>query len=106
MQGRDEVTERPKFRKGQLKKDGRLGKSETFDFIPAKVIIGRLESTGDDMKLTIGLSFRNPRTNDKHYSNADAIAFLKEFEHSYTYEAYYNGDGYLHVVALSDNDLY
>ena len=95
-----------KYRKGQLKKNGKLGQAEGFDFVSADTIIQRLKKDGTDMKLTIGLSFRNPTTNKKPYKNRDAIEFLRKYASSYTYEAYYTGDGYLYVTALSGNDLF
>lgn len=93
--------------KGQLKKDGTLGSPESFGFVTAKAIADRLAKDGTDMSLTIGLSWKNPRTRDKLFTNEAAIAWLNENRRSYTYEACYNGkDGIMHVTALSDNDLF
>jgi hypothetical protein len=91
----------------QLKKDGTLGKPETFGFVPAKVIADHLKVTGNNMSLTVGLSFRNPTTHNKPFDNIAAIRWLRDNERSYTYEAcYVEGDDSLHVTALSGNDLF
>lgn len=99
--------ERASMLKGQLQMDGTLGEPRTFGFVSAGVIARRLLKDGSDMSLTIGLSYRNPRTHDRLYKNGDAITWLGSHTGSYTYEASYNGeDGLLHVTALSDNDLF
>ena len=98
------VTER---RKGQLRKDGSLGKIVGFQFVSAEVIADRLIRDDSDMSLTIGLSFRNPRTHDKRMSINDAVDWLTNHGKRYVFEAVYNGeDNLLHVNALSENDLY
>lgn len=97
-----------KYRKGQLRANGKLGTPESFNFIPASVIAERLRHDGSDMMLTIGLRFRNPRTQDKVMPMEDAVAWLTDGRNAgfYTFEAYYTGDGYLHVDALTSNDLF
>lgn len=91
----------------QLKKDGTLGSFETFGFVPAKVIADHLKDTGNNMSLTIGLSYRNPRTHDKPFDNIAAIRWLRDNARNYTYEAcYVDGDDSLYVTALSGNDLF
>ena len=94
-------------RKGQLRKDGSLGKIVGFQFVSAETIADRLIHDESDMSLTIGLSFRNPRTHDKRMSINDAVDWLARYGKCYVFEAVYNGeDDLLHVTALSGNDLY
>ena len=92
--------------KGQLKRNGELGRSEGWCFVSGDTISDRLGRDGTDMLLTIGLSFRNPRTQNRYYDNASAIGWFEKYGRSYTFEANYTGDGFLHVTALSDNDLF
>lgn len=96
-----------KRRKGQLMKDGTLGRIGGYQFVGKDVIIDRLIQDEADMSLTIGLSFRNPRTRDKRMDVNEAVAWLTKYGRSYVFEALYNGeDDMLHVTALSGNDLY
>ena len=94
-------------RKGQLRDDGTLGKIVGYQFVSAETIADRLIRDNSDMSLTIGLSFRNPRTHDKRMSINDAVDWLARYGKRYVFEAVYNGDDdLLHVTALSGNDLY
>ena len=95
--------------RGQLKSNGSIGTPESFNFITADVVAERLIKDGTDMMLTIGLTFRNPRTKDKVFGNIEAIRWMRDQRNAraYTFEAWYTGsDEYLHVNALSDGDLF
>lgn len=93
--------------RGQLLKDGTIGKRGTFDFVDASVIAQHLNETGSDIMLTVGLSYRNPRTHNKVMSKRDAIDWLMRSNGFYVFDACYTGkDEYLHVQALSGNDLF
>ena len=93
--------------KGQLLSSGKLGKGGTFDFIDASVIADHLNATRSDVLLTVGLKFRSPRINDLEMSHKEASKWLLEHNSSYVFEAWYTGsDDYLHVQALSGNDLF
>ena len=93
--------------KGQLQQDGSLGKIQGYTFVPPHVIADRLRSDHTNMSLTIGLSFRNPRTHDKVMDLESSVDWLDQYGKMYWFEAYYNGeDELLHVTALSDNDMF
>ena len=94
------------MRKGQVKSDGKIGKPEGWCFVNWTYLRERLVEDGSDMMLTIGLSFRNPRTHDKVFKNKSAIRWFDEHGSKYTFEAEYMGDGYLHVTALSGDDMF
>ena len=90
-----------------LLKDGTIGEAGTFEFVPAEVISKTLKDTGGMMCLTVGLSFRNPRIRDVVMSTREATTWLGNCGKSYVFEArYVDGDQYLHVTALSGNDLF
>jgi len=91
--------------RGQLLSDGSLGRLGGFEFVTAQTIIERLFRDGSNMLLTIGLSFRDPKTRDKWYDNVSAIRWLRDNTRNYSYEAWYDGGEELHVNAISDNDL-
>jgi len=96
-----------KFQKGQLRGDGSIGKLEGYCFVSAETIIDRLMEKGENMALTIGLSYKNPVVNDKEMDNISAIRWVNEHALDYTFEAYYTGrDELLHVSALSATDLF
>ena len=97
-----------KYRKGQLKTNGKLGAPESFNFVQAETIAERLRHDCSDMMLTVGLKFRNPRINDKVMPMDEAISWLADEKNAsfYMFEAYYTGDGYLHVDAITGNDLF
>ena len=89
----------------QIKHNGTLGSPESFCFVTADVVADYLRRSNAQMSLTIGLSFRNPRTRDRRMDNKHAIQWLNEYGNSYTLEAYVEGD-VVSVTALSGNDLY
>lgn len=89
----------------QIKHNGTLGNPESFCFVTADVVADYLSRSGLPMSLTIGLSFRNPRTRDRRMDNKSAIQWLKKYGNSYTLEAYVEGD-IVSVTALSGNDLF
>lgn len=90
-----------------LLSDGTIGKAKPFEFVPPEVILKRLEDTGGLMCLTVGLSYRNPRIHDVVMGTREAVRWLENCGHSYMLEASYRDDDqYLHVTALSGNDLF
>ena len=90
-----------------LLKDGSIGEAGLFEFVPAEVIAKQLKDTGGIMSLTVGLSFRNPRIKDVIMGTREAIQWLGNCGKSYVLEARYSEDDqYLHVTALSGNDLF
>lgn len=93
--------------KGQLLESGNLGKAGEFDFVDASVIADHLNEHRSNVLLTVGLKFRNPRINDLEMTPREASKWLLEHNGSYVFEAWYTGnDDYLHVQALSGNDLF
>ena len=93
--------------KGQLLENGKLGKAGTFDFVDASVIADHLNESGSNVLLTVGLKFRSPRINDLEMTPREASKWLLEHNGAYVFEAWYTGsDDYLHVQALSGNDLF
>lgn len=90
--------------KGQLLMDGELGKLGTMSFPSAVTVIDHLQKTGHDALLTIGLSFKNPRTHDKPLDNRRAIEWVNE-NPNYMLEACYTGDDILKITALSGSDF-
>ena len=93
--------------KGQLQSDGSLGKIQGYTFVQPHVVADRLKKDGTKMCLTVGLSFRNPRTHNKVMDLESSQEWLEKYGRMYCLEGYYNGeDNLLYVTALSGNDMF
>lgn len=92
----------------QLKKDGTWGEVESFGFVDAKHVVALCEDLPHDAPvcLTIGLSYRNPTTNDKRFAPDELAAYVRDtLKDRYWYEVLRHGDS-ISVTALDSNDLF
>lgn len=92
----------------QLRRDGTWGKPDTFGFVLGKDVIALCERLPQDadVRLTIGLSFRRPTTNDKRMSPSELSRQMRDtLKNHYFYDVRDDGET-ISVTALSDNDLY
>ena len=90
-----------------LTRTGKLGHARPYEFVPNKVLSKHIMDEETNVCLTVGLSFRNPRINNKRMSWDDALRWLDKAGSLYVYEACYkDDDDALYVNALSGNDLF
>lgn len=92
----------------QLKGDGTWGDVETFGFVEAERVIALCEGLPQDttVRLTIGLSYRNPATHGKLFSPRGLASHVRDtLRNRYWYEVLRH-DGGVSVTALDANDLF
>ena len=92
----------------QLRKDGAWGAPQTFGFVNARHVIALLDALAptETVYLTVGLSYRNPATNDRPYAPDELSEHVRAtLGDRYWYDVTRRDDGTIHVTALDSNDL-